>query len=759
MEKEGTLMKKILCALLVLLLVGCVSAAMAEGCIYDSLEYPCEPGWEVDRQNQQHRRICFRHIEDKEDAFSHMPITEWESCTLDEGGKCTGCGMDYEEDIVVDPDELPDEELAIYMLEMYLFYLEENGIPPVEVSASGSKLTVKLTSGYFEYLDAMGIPYSETMAAKTTYTLSLPQGLTYPYNGQAVTPEVDMDASEYGPGAWLKEMGLMVFEVAYRNNKAPGTATALVEVYLEGGESYTLQQNFTITGEGGSEGGEDDPLYCKYGSASSPCEIVWDANAQLKQHSAYCVAHVEDKEDMYSYVQVTDWEDCTLDAKQVCTVCGANYAPQEPETPDYDAEMKSIYNRLLERNGTAPLEVSVTDNYATIKVNDHFVMYMLERGIPLTDEVKEATVFTLTLPDGDEYPYEGRPVFPETSLDMSPDGPGAWLKRAGLMYNDSVQYENNQAPGTALAKMVLHVDGVSPINLVAEYTIVGAVGEHCKYYAPDSPCDVIWWVDNDDRLHCRACRNHVEDKEDPGSYVRLTEWTPCTLDAGGECTGCGWDYVKEPDEDNSHIYMLEYYMMLSAEMGSAPVKATVSGNELTIGMHKDFFTALERAGVPVSESMMVDTTYTLTLPSGNTYAFDGAPVTPAVTVEKSEYGPGAWFDKVGLLEIGEPVYSNNTAPGTATVSVDISLKKGQIYTLTTTFTITGEGGNAPELPGDADGDNDVSLSDALDLLRVIAGEDVSINTANADVNGDGKADLQDVLLILQYVAGWNVSLK
>jgi len=45
------------------------------------------------------------------------------------------------------------------------------------------------------------------------------------------------------------------------------------------------------------------------------------------------------------------------------------------------------------------------------------------------------------------------------------------------------------------------------------------------------------------------------------------------------------------------------------------------------------------------------------------------------------------------------------------------------------------------------------------LLRAIAGEDVSINNTNADVTGDGAVDLKDVLLILQYIAGWNVSLQ
>lgn len=287
--------------------------------------------------------------------------------------------------------------------------------------------------------------------------------------------------------------------------------------------------------------------------------------------------------------------------------------------------------------------------------------------------------------------------------------------------------------------------------------VSAAMAEGCKYEGQGDPCDVKWWVDTTAKKHCRACFYHVEDKEDMNSHVPITDWAPCTLDAGGECTTCGWDYVREPEDDYSEKYMLEYYMMLAAEMGSAPVAAKVSGDQLTISMHKDFFTALERAGVAVSESMMVKTTYTLTLPGGSTYPATGEAVKPEVKVEKSEYGPGAWLEASNLLQIGEPVYTNNTTTGKAAVSVDISLKRGQTYTLTASFTITGD--TVEKLPGDADGDKTVSLSDALDLLRAIAGEDVSINNANADVNSDGSADIKDVLLILQYIAGWNVTLK
>lgn len=66
--------------------------------------------------------------------------------------------------------------------------------------------------------------------------------------------------------------------------------------------------------------------------------------------------------------------------------------------------------------------------------------------------------------------------------------------------------------------------------------------------------------------------------------------------------------------------------------------------------------------------------------------------------------------------------------------------------------------DATRLPGDADEDGTVVVSDAILILQYDAGESVSINRTNADVNGDGGADIHDALRILQYIAGWNVAL-
>lgn len=65
----------------------------------------------------------------------------------------------------------------------------------------------------------------------------------------------------------------------------------------------------------------------------------------------------------------------------------------------------------------------------------------------------------------------------------------------------------------------------------------------------------------------------------------------------------------------------------------------------------------------------------------------------------------------------------------------------------------------PRLPGDADDNGSVSISDAALILQYAAGETSSINTSNAEVTGDGAVNAQDALLILQYVAGWDVTLE
>jgi len=60
------------------------------------------------------------------------------------------------------------------------------------------------------------------------------------------------------------------------------------------------------------------------------------------------------------------------------------------------------------------------------------------------------------------------------------------------------------------------------------------------------------------------------------------------------------------------------------------------------------------------------------------------------------------------------------------------------------------------VPGDTDGDGEVSLMDATLMRRWLAGwEGVEIDQVNADVNGDGVVNLMDSTILRRYLAGWD----
>ncbi len=57
------------------------------------------------------------------------------------------------------------------------------------------------------------------------------------------------------------------------------------------------------------------------------------------------------------------------------------------------------------------------------------------------------------------------------------------------------------------------------------------------------------------------------------------------------------------------------------------------------------------------------------------------------------------------------------------------------------------------IPGDVDGDGEISAADALMLLRFCVGESQSIDLSSADANGDGVIDLMDALIVLRMAIG------
>lgn len=62
------------------------------------------------------------------------------------------------------------------------------------------------------------------------------------------------------------------------------------------------------------------------------------------------------------------------------------------------------------------------------------------------------------------------------------------------------------------------------------------------------------------------------------------------------------------------------------------------------------------------------------------------------------------------------------------------------------------------IPGDANGDGNVTGRDATRVVQHVAGWNVTIDMNAADANGDGTVSGRDATRIVQYVAGWNVTL-
>ena len=95
------------------------------------------------------------------------------------------------------------------------------------------------------------------------------------------------------------------------------------------------------------------------------------------------------------------------------------------------------------------------------------------------------------------------------------------------------------------------------------------------------------------------------------------------------------------------------------------------------------------------------------------------------------------------------------APGTVEITAQV---KGSDATTSCTVTVLPR--TAERLPGDADGDGEVTLKDCVQITRYLAGGwDAVIDLVNADVNGDGVVNLKDVVLLRRYLAGgWDVML-
>ena len=108
-----------------------------------------------------------------------------------------------------------------------------------------------------------------------------------------------------------------------------------------------------------------------------------------------------------------------------------------------------------------------------------------------------------------------------------------------------------------------------------------------------------------------------------------------------------------------------------------------------------------------------------------------------------------------IVSIGASMTITGIAPGEVEITAQVKDSGA-----TTSCTVTVLPRTAARLPGDADGDCDVTLKDVAQITRYLAGGwDAVIDLMSADVNGDGDVNLIDVILLRRFLAGgWNVTL-
>ena len=184
--------------------------------------------------------------------------------------------------------------------------------------------------------------------------------------------------------------------------------------------------------------------------------------------------------------------------------------------------------------------------------------------------------------------------------------------------------------------------------------------------------------------------------------------------------------------------------------GDAIESVTVTGSQTVVGTSDNVASAavIKNADVDVTAQYIITyvkgtlsvTTKTVSAPtitlSETSYVFDGTAKTPTVTVKDGSTTIPDTEYTVG--------YSNNTAVGTATVTV--TDKDGGNYAVsgTTTFKII--------LKGDANGDKVVNVADLVEMIDAKNGKaSERFNLANVDIDRDGhitQTDIDEVVKII-----------
>ena len=138
-------------------------------------------------------------------------------------------------------------------------------------------------------------------------------------------------------------------------------------------------------------------------------------------------------------------------------------------------------------------------------------------------------------------------------------------------------------------------------------------------------------------------------------------------------------------------------------------------------------------------------TMTPSLSSGQTVSFNCNGTWQRQAVDLS--GVAGWTGRMNYIRMD--LFDDS---GIGSVGEGIELSRVRFFSTAEEAAAFAKGSSDPLLTGDANGDGNVNLSDVSQIMKMIAGWDVSVDDA-ADYNGDGSVNLADVTAILRHIVG------
>ena len=441
----------------------------------------------------------------------------------------------------------------------------------------------------------------------------------------------------------------------------------------------------------------------KEGTNGEECNLYYKHISGTTSHELYCSAHDDAVDNSTS--------SCDVGGDGVCKYCHCDYTPNDSTDDDYmDPESLEAFMRLL-NSMSHPVDTSVSGASATVALSAELKNAMLDQGFGLSEALASPCILTLTLPDGDSYPYTGLPVEPNVKIQESNPELIEFLEEYTYFYLGGDDFTNHVLPGTATVSAHFSMGEQIRETFSLTFEIVeGAVEEeHCFIgNANGEPCSVQWLTDAQAKTHQKICTAH-KDIGSPYDYVSISYAYDCILGQDLTCAVCGYDYADAFEDVYDTALQDELNRnQLPVWAGRGDTRASA-----IVKVYSSFRNALKNGGYPITDDMENEVNFTLTL-SGASFPYTGEPITPDAEVVMTN--ANSLVTKMiadGFITISDISFFANQEVGTATAQATISINGNPYTTMAAQFTIIDGSGDSVQYIDQSISSGDIHLHGAL----------------------------------------------